>query len=468
MESAGAARARKRPVLAALLSAVLPGTGQWYAGSRRRALVLLTIDVLLVAGAVLAFFNKLEVVKAAFRPSILVGAMLANIVLLGFRLWATDDAYRQAALNGRGRFTIVAGVIIGVLLAGPHVVAAYYDIVHYDFITSTFAADEPATTTTAGTAAPVVAGGTTTTTLFTAEPGPVLWNGLDRLNILLLGGDAGPGRTAIRTDTMIVVSIDPESGDVALFGLPRNMIQIPLPHEMGIWGCDCFPRMLNDLYVSGIESPEAYPGPQDPSVNAVKAGFQELLGIPIHYYALVTLQGFIGVVDALGGVDINVPFTIVDETYPDEDGVSIDNIRIEAGQQHLDGHLALAYVRARRHADDYARMGRQRCLLNAILAEADPVKLALGYPQLASVLEQNLETDIPLGRIPDLIDLIPKIDQENMISIRFIPPDYILESTATGNIPNVDLIKQTVQTVITHTPEEARQILDIQTLDDNC
>ncbi len=466
--SAGAARARKRPVLAALLSAVLPGTGQWYAGLRRRALVLLSVDVALVALAGLAFFNKLEVVKAAFRPGVLIGAMLGNIVLLGFRLWAADDAYRQAALNGRGRFTPLAGVILAVLLAGPHAVAGYYDIVHYDFITTTFASEEPVTTTTAATAEPAVAGGTTTTTLFEAEPGPVLWNGLDRLNILLLGGDAGPGRTAIRTDTMIVASIDPDSGDVALFSLPRNMIQVPLPKEMGIWGCDCFPRMLNDLYVSGIESPEAYPGSQSPSVNAVKAGFEQLLGIPIHYYALVTLDGFIGVVDALGGVDINVPFTIVDETYPDEDGVSIDNLRIEAGQQHLDGHLALAYVRARRHADDYARMGRQRCLLNAVLAEADPVKLALGYPQLAGVLEDTMETDIPLGRIPDLIDLLPKIDQDNMISIRFIPPDYILDSTATGNIPNVALIKQDVQTVITHTPDEARQLLGIETLDDNC
>ncbi|MGA9597313.1 MAG: hypothetical protein WBV06_14225, partial [Acidimicrobiia bacterium] len=62
----------------------------------------------------------------------------------------------------------------------------------------------------------------------------------------------------------------------------------------------------------------------------------------------------------------------------------------------------------------------------------------------------------------------PKIDQDNMISIRFIPPDYILDSTATGNIPNVALIKQDVQTVITHTPDEARQLLGIETLDDNC
>lgn len=470
MQTTGVEGARKRPVLAALLSALLPGTGQLYAGRRRRAVILLSIDLILIVLAGLALSNTLAVVKAAFRPDVLVGAMLGNIALLAYRLWSADDAYRIAAVNGRGRFTPLAGVILGLILAGPHLIAGYYDMVHYQFITSTFAADDTGTTTTTTTAATVadVSDAPTTTTEFTLAPGPVLWDGLERLNILLLGADAGEGRTSIRTDTMIVVSIDPETGNVAMFSLPRNIVRVPLPSEMGIWGCDCFPRMLNDLYVAGIESPQAFPGPQEPSVNAVKGGFQEILGIPIHYYAMVTLEGFVGVIDAIGGVNINVPFTIIDETYPHEDGVTIEDVEIPAGLQHLDGHLALAYVRARRHADDYARMGRQRCLLNAILEEADPVGLALGYPELAGVLGDTMETDIPLSRIPDLIDLIPKIDQENMISIRFIPPAYITESTNTGNIPNVDLIRDHVQIVINSTPEEARSILGIETLDDNC
>ena len=103
MQTAGAAESRKRPVGAALLSALLPGAGQWYAGRRRRALSLLAIDLVLVSLAGVAYFNVLEVVKAAFRPDVLVGAMLGNIALLAFRLWATDDAYRLAASRGRGR-----------------------------------------------------------------------------------------------------------------------------------------------------------------------------------------------------------------------------------------------------------------------------------------------------------------------------------------------------------------------------
>ncbi len=473
MQSADQSGGRKRPVGAALLSAILPGVGQWYAGRRTRALVLLAIDATLIALAGLAYFNQLEVLKAAFRPDVLVGAMLGNIALLAYRLWATDDAYRLAAERGRGRFTPLAGVILGMLLIGPHLIAGFYDIVHYDLITTTFADDEVATTTTTtrvpDTDVSVAPGeSTTSTTVFEVQPGPVLWDGLERLNILLLGADEGVGRRSIRTDTMIVVSIDPANGNVALFSLPRNIVQVPLPVEMGIWGCDCFPRLLNDLYVAGIESPQAFPGPQDPSVNAVKGGFSEILGIPIHNYAMVTLEGFVGVIDSIGGVTIDVPFLIEDEIYPHEDGITIEEILIEPGEQHLDGHLALAYARARRHANDYARMGRQRCLLDAMLAEADPVALLLGYPELAGVLRDTMETDISLSRIPDLIDLLPKIDQENMISIRFIPPAYITGSTSSGNIPNVDLIRNHVQIVINSTPEEARSILGIESLDDNC
>lgn len=463
----------KRPLVAATFSALLPGTGQLYAGSRRRALGMFTVDLVLIGFGAFAIYNTLEVVKAAFRPGLLVAAMIGNVILLGFRVWAVDDAYRLVAKDPAAKFSASAALLLGIVLVGPHAVAGYYDIVHYNFITSTFA-EEVAATTTVPTEVTVAAGGAdssaTTSTLFEIQPGPVPWDGLERLNILLLGADAGTGRDGIRTDTMMVASIDPASGNLALFSLPRNFVRVPLPPEMGTWNCDCFPRMINELYVAGIESPQAFPGPADPSVNAVTGGFGELLGIPIHNYALVTLQGFVGVVDAIGGITIDVPVDIVDETYPHEDGVTIEDLRIPAGEQHLDGHLALAYARARRHADDYARMGRQRCLVDAVLAEADPVGLVLGYPELASVLGDSMETDISLSRIPDLIDLLPSIDLEDMISIRFIPPQYREGfDEATGlNLPKTDLIREHVQIVINSTPEEARQILGIKQIDDVC
>lgn len=457
-------------MLAAALSAVVPGSGQWYAGARRRAGYLFLIDLALITVAGVALLNKLEVVKAAFRPGFLISLMIGNVAVLAFRAWAADDAYRVSAGKEPARGSLLAALAIAAVVVAPHAVAGYYDVVHYNFITSTFAADDVGTTTTT-TSAPIAVGVTPTSavTTTTVAPGPALWDGLERLNILLLGGDAGAGRKSIRTDTMMVVSIDPKTGDVALFGLPRNFVRVPLPDGMGFWDCNCFPRLLNDLYVAGIETPAAFPGPGTPPVNAIKGGMQELLGIPIHYYALVTLDGFVGVVDALGGVTIDVPYEIVDATYPDEDGVTIDNIDIRPGKQHLDGHLALAYVRARRNANDYARMGRQRCLLNAILAEADPAGLALAYPRIAGVLEDTLKTDIPLSRIPDFIDLLPRIDRENLVSVRFIPPTYVAGTDSRGfNIPNVDLIRKNVQIVMNSTPSEARQALGINPIDESC
>ncbi len=456
------------------MSAVVPGAGQAYAGRVRRGLTLLGVDAVLVTLAVIFTLDRLGVVKAAFKPRFLAALMLGNIVLLGYRIWAADDAYRCADPGATGdrrgtrRVGAVPAGLLVLLLLIPHAAIAYYDLVQYRLITTVFA-DEETTTSTSTTAAAAVDAGLGTTTTTTEPPAPALWDGLDRLNILLLGGDAGPGRTGIRTDTMIVVSIDPTSGNVAMFGIPRNWAQVPLPDGMGVWDCHCFPRLLNDLYIAGSEYPDAFPGPGTPEENAIKAGIGELLGIPIHYYALVTLDGFIGIVDALGGVDIDVPFRIVDETYPNEDGVSTEYIDILPGPQHLDGHLALAYVRARRHADDYARMGRQRCVLDAVLAQSDPAEMLLAYPRIAGVLEDTLQTDIPLRRIPDLIDLLPVVDLDSIVSVRFIPPTYLAEVTADGRqVPNVDLIREHVQLVLDSTPEEAIAALGIEPLGDAC
>ena len=127
-------------------------------------------------------------------------------------------------------------------------------------------------------------------------------------------------------------------------------------------------------------------------MNAIKGALGELFGLEIHYYALVTLDGFIGIIDALGGVTIDAPFTIIDEIYPHEDGVTEDYVEIPAGINHLDGHLALAYARIRRHANDFARMNRQRCLLEAVIEQSSPIELVANYPAIGEVLKESLLT----------------------------------------------------------------------------
>ncbi|MCI0543897.1 MAG: LCP family protein [Actinobacteria bacterium] len=413
--------AHRRPWVASLLSALIPGAGQLYAGDRARGRRLIGVDLVLLVGAAIAvLFYQGEVVKAWVTLPTLSLIMVANLSLLGFRAWAAYDAYHLLAPHGGGLGAVVT-LIMGVVVLVPHVALGYLNVVQYSLISEVFTTlppSEPDVTTTA------------TPGVVETTPEPVLWDGLERLNVLLLGSDVGEGRQDIRTDTMIVVSIDPESGDVAMVSLPRNFSGITLPPGMGVWECDCFPQLLNDLYFAAGENPDAFPGQGEPGPRALKATLGHLLDIQIHYYALVGLDGFVGIVDALGGVTIEVPNTIVDETYPHEDGVTIEHVVISEGTQHLDGHLALAYARIRRHADDFARMNRQRCVLGALAAQSSPLELLARYGAIAEVLKDNLETDIPRERLVDFIDILPRISMDR-IGVLAVDRDYI-SGTDTG------------------------------------
>jgi LCP family protein required for cell wall assembly len=373
---------------------------------------------------------------------------------------------------------LVFGASIVAVLVLPHVAFGYFDVVQYDLITSVF--DSPSATTTVA-AAPVTtsppvtdatgeAVPTTAPTTTTSANVPAIWNGLDRLNILLIGGDFGEGRTGIRTDTMITVSIDPATGDAAMFSIPRNWTQAPLPEGMGIWDCNCYPELINELWIAGERYPEAFPGPGTPSENAVKGVISEFLGIPIHFYAMVNLDGFVDVVDALGGVEVYVPTRVVDEEYPSEDGQGTERIVIEPGLNQFDGHLALAYARTRHQDSDYFRMSRQRCVIEAMVDQADPVSLLRNFGSLASVIKDSMSTDIPIDALPQLVELKPVLDLENIVSIRFIPPEYHLkfrDDGKPGRVANTPLVHEHVQLVI-NDPARAIVELGLEDLDDVC
>lgn len=421
------------PWLAAFLSALIPGAGHLYAGERRRGIRLIAIDVALIAlliGGVLFF--QTEILKVWASLSSLSLLMAGNLVLLAFRGWVSYDAYHLAADGPAASLApalaIAAGIVVWAVVLIPHVALGYYNLVQYSLIDEVFEETPDPVVAVESPVEETSDDGETTSATTTGLPEPVLWDGLERLNILLLGSDVGTGRRDVRTDTMIVVSTDPETGDTAMVSLPRNFSGIELPEGYGVWDCDCFPRLLNDLYFEAEQNPDSFPGAGEPGPRAIKATIGHLLDLEIQYYALVTLDGFIGIVDALGGVDINVPNEIVDETYPHEDGETIEHVVIEEGDQHLDGHLALAYARIRRHADDFARMNRQRCVLGAVMAQSTPLELLSSYGAIAEVLKSTLETDIPQERLVDLIDLLPKVSFDR-VGVLHVDRDYISETT---------------------------------------
>jgi len=425
---------------------------------------------------------RLEVVKLWVSPAAIAVLMGVNLALLFYRWIATSDAFDAVDDTVTPKWIITVSMVgVGFLLVVPHLAFGYLAVTQYSLIQTVFgdttsAAAEPAPTSPAVDPDPnpviVAAGddqstGTASESTTTSLAAPTfIWDGLERLNIVLLGADAGEGRTGLRTDTTIVVSIDPETGDAAMFSVPRDLSAIPLPPEMGIWGCDCFPDLITNLYDAGVKNPEAFPGPQEPPINGLKGALGELLGLEINYYALVTLTGFVDIVDALGGVTMDIPKTIFDETYPHENG-SIESIRIEEGVRHLNGHEALAYARIRRNSDDFNRMNRQRCVLEAVVSQTSPTELLLRFGSIAEALKRSLDTDIPQELLADFIDLLPRVSTERISTLRITRDVYKTGSGPGRTYYDTDQIRADAQALLSN-PELAQESLGLDDLDGTC
>jgi LCP family protein required for cell wall assembly len=289
------------------------------------------------------------------------------------------------------------------------------------------------------------------------------------LNIALLGGDAGVGRRGVRTDTLMVVSIDPDSGNTALFQIPRNMARVPMPDGTIDNDCQCFGPIVNELWQYGERNPGRFPEAEFPGAEAVKAGLGELLGLDVHHFIMVNLAGFVEMIDALGGVDIVVTERVYDSNYPNVDGVTRDVIDIEPGEYHMDGELALAYSRSRQRSDDYNRMGRQSCMIRSVVDQTNPIEVLVAFPTLADIIAENVFTDIPLDRVPDLIALLSRVDLDRHITIAMNPPTYTGPRTPDRyNTPDLDAIRNAVATATSLPADEARLALGIGELDSSC
>jgi LCP family protein required for cell wall assembly len=260
----------------------------------------------------------------------------------------------------------------------------------------------------------------------------VPWGGRPRLNILLLGGDGGVGRTGIRTDTVVLLSVDTHTGRAVMFSLPRNMMyaRFPAGSPLAAQFPDGFTGpgdpsswMLNAVYG---QVPALYPGLLGKSDNegadALKLAVGGSLGVPVDYYVLVNLLGFQRIVDAMGGVTVNInePVAINGDT---DRGIPPTGYLQPGPHQHLDGFHALWFSRGRWGSDDYQRMLRQRCMVNALISEADPVTLVRNYLDLARTTKDIVRTDIPRDLLPALVDLGLKVKEHRVRSIAFVSSD---------------------------------------------
>jgi polyisoprenyl-teichoic acid--peptidoglycan teichoic acid transferase len=396
------------------LGSLIPGSGLLAAGRRRWGLFFLGLVVLGIAGLVAAYFlvPKERILSIAFdqrQLTIVAGALAAIAVVWLLVAVASHRALEPTGLSAGKRLggalvvVVVTSLVLTPLAAG--VQRAY---LQRDLIKSVAAPEDARSNTTPELAEEV-------------DP----WADKPRVNVLLLGGDGGANREGIRPDSQILASIDTETGDTMLLSLPRNLQGVPFPedsplHELypdGFGSQDnSSAYLLNAVYRNvPANHPELFEGVAHPGGDANKWAVEGVLGIEVDYFVLVNLDGFRQLVDALGGITIDVK-----EDIP-IGGISTPiSGYIEKGKnQRLTGREALWFARSRVNSDDYERMERQRCVIGAIIEEADPMTVFRRYQELAAATKDIVSTDIPASILPDFVQLGLKVKDADIRSLAF-------------------------------------------------
>jgi LCP family protein required for cell wall assembly len=260
------------------------------------------------------------------------------------------------------------------------------------------------------------------------------WEQRERVNILLLGIDKRPDEQYARTDTMILVTVDPVTGKAGMLSIPRDLwVTIPGYGE----------NRINTAHYVGDKN--GYPG-GGPAL-AMKT-VQYNLGVPVHFYVRVDFDGFRRIVDTLGGIDIDVPQAINDPKYPDEN-YGYDPFYIETGLQHLDGNTALKYARTRATlGSDFDRARRQQRVLIAIREKALAIGAIPRIPELWSTMADTVQTDLQLVDILELAKLADQITSDDIQSA-------VLDHTMT-----VDYKTDTGAQVLLPVREKIRPVID--------
>ncbi|MCA0294575.1 MAG: LCP family protein [Actinobacteria bacterium] len=252
-----------------------------------------------------------------------------------------------------------------------------------------------------------------------------------RINVLLLGGDAGADRTGLRPDSMTVASIDAETGRTVLFSLPRNLQHAPFPADSPLHakypnGYFCKVTnladacMLNGIYTLAVQNKKLFPGVKYPGVEATKGVIEEILGLKINYWAMIDLKGFKQLINAVGGIRLDIGKRVPIGSLHGPKGVYD---WIEPGKNvKLDGFHALWFARSREYSTDYERMIRQKCVLNAMLRQLNPATVLTKFQDIAKAGEQIVATNVPTSELGTLLDLAVKGKALPMASVSFTPP----------------------------------------------
>ena len=395
-----AARVRFRRALSFMaMTLVLPGSAQLVAGNRTVGKVAIRAWLgLWVLGTVTLTtiaVNHGSVFWFASNPTVL---LLARFLLIALALgWGALflDAWRignprSLELNHRratlGISTVLCLAVATVFLFGAHLVSTQRGLV------MTMFAGRHAVGTSAG-----------------------------RYNVLLLGGDSGVTRWGLRTDSMTIASIDAVTGKTVLVGLPRNMTGFPfkagsIMAKQFPDGYNCSTCELNSLSTYAADHKSLFEKYDEPGVEATIEGIEGITGLKISYWSMINMPGFRDLVNAVGGVTMNI-------RQPIAVGPTGHVHRwIKPGVRKLSGEALLWYARSRATSDDYSRMARQKCVMNAMLHQVSPTTVLKHFSQIANATESLLQTDIPSSEVGKFATLALKAKGQKISTVSLVPP----------------------------------------------
>jgi LCP family protein required for cell wall assembly len=391
----------RRAVALMLMTLVLPGSAQLAAGNKRTGRIALRIVVALIGSSVLLVL--IGMLWTSFVFWLLSNMVFLAVVRFGLMALALGWAYlfvdawrlgEPLGMRQKQRLAMVG--INGVLcfsVAGALLFASHVVTVQRNFIATMF----------------------TSGTVTQAHQG--------RFNVLLLGGDSGKTRWGLRPDSITVASIDADTGKTVLLGLPRNMQNFPFAKgsvmaEQFPKGYNCATCELNSLVTWAGDHTALFKGYAQPGVEATKEAVEGITGLKINYYVMINLKGFRNLVDAVGGVTLTVRDPIPMGALGDFDGKSY----IKPGTRKLDGNETLWFARSRMAADDYSRMARQKCVMNAMLQQLSPKDVVLKFGKIAEASAAMVKTDVPASELDRFMELALKSRSKPVRTLSFVPP----------------------------------------------
>lgn len=437
----------RRSVVLTALSTLLPGLGLVF--TRRRALGVLLSTLAVISMGLLLYLVLNGGLIAGVGRFLTRNGLLALLALfvLGGVLWilgimlTARETSRPGWTRGGRLVQQVFTVFMCLVVAVPAARATQFVLLTQGTLGTMFQ-DRYAGRGTPGA---------------TPEKGEDPWRNVPRVNFLLLGSDAGPNREGVRTDSVMVASIDTHTGDTTLVSIPRNLQKVPFPkdnplHKLYPKGYDCGTECLMDAVwqEAEVKNRKLFPADEKrPGLDTTREVVQEVVGMSIDYTVVVDLKGFEQLVDAMGGVMMNVPQRIAIGGKVQNGVVVPGSIKgyLEPGYQKLDGYHALWYSRSRAETSDNDRMRRQRCMVNALVSQTNPFQMLQRFPDVMKVASDNISFDVPQDHLPAVATLVETMQKGNMRSVNLSPPHI------KGYDPDYAKIRRLVKKAVT-TPHD--------------